>query len=132
MGGGLPAMDPANAISSAVLALAGALSVVLAAVAVDYLRAQRRSAHRLARFGLLGTPTSAAAPERPATMSELVRRLGAGLVKHLPPQQQQQLRAALVRAGLADRLALEEFLGLRALAVVLGAVVGAVLAVLAE
>jgi Flp pilus assembly protein CpaB len=104
---------------------------MLAAIGVDCLRAERRSTSRLARFGLLDTP-AAAAPERPVTANELVRRLGAGLVKRLPPQQQQQLRAALVRAGLAARPGLEEFLGLRAPALVLGAVVGAVLAVAAE
>src|SRR5581483_2861187 len=102
------------------LALAGALSVLLAAIALDYIRAQRRSATRLARFGLLGGSGETRAPVRANTPAELLRHIGAGLAKRTENAQLQRLRATLVRAGLVDRMGVEEFLGLRLLMLVLG------------
>jgi tight adherence protein C len=125
--------DGAALFSAGMLALAGALSIMLAAVALDYVRVQRRSTTRLARFGLLGASgTLPAAGRRAAPVAEMLHRLGASLVARTPGPRLQELRGALVRAGVADRLAVEEFLGLRVVALLLGLVVGGVLAVVAD
>jgi tight adherence protein C len=112
------------------LALAGALSIMVAAVAIDYIRVQRRSTTRLARFGLLRTVSAVPGPTRGMSpLAELLHRLGASLASRTQSGKLQEFRLALVRAGIADRLAVEEFLGLRVLALLLGLVAGGVLAV---
>src|SRR5262245_8791428 len=113
-------------------ALASALSVLFFVVAVDHFRAQRRIAGRLARFGLAPAEEMASAPSG----TDLLRRVGERLALRVPPDQLQQLRLELVRAGVADRLNAEEFFGLRALAVVaglaLGLTLGGVLAIFVD
>jgi tight adherence protein C len=129
----VPGIDAGAAFSGAMLALAGALSIMLAAIAVDYVRVRRRSSTRLARFGLLRTPAGPKEPEPGASpLAELLHRLGASLAARTQSGKLQELREALGRAGLADRLAVEEFLGLRVLALLLGVVVGGVLIVVAS
>jgi tight adherence protein C len=129
----VPGFDVGAALSGGILALAGALSIMLAAVAIDSVRVQRRSTTRLLRFGLLGTPGDLKAPDqRGSPVAELLHRLGASVAARMQGGKLQELREALVRAGLSDRLALEEFLGLRILALLLGTVVGGVLLVVAD
>lgn len=78
----MPGFDPTAALSGGMLALAGALSITLAAVAVDYVRVQRRSTTRLLRFGLLGVPGDLKPRDRRTTPLVLL----AGLLGYaLPP-----------------------------------------------
>jgi tight adherence protein C len=126
-------LDASAVLSSGMLAVAGALSIVLAAVAIDYIRVQRRSTARFARFGLVSTVGAAPTAGRPSTpLADLLRGLGATVAARISGGKLQELRLALVRAGVADRLAVEEFLGLRVLALLLGLVVGGVFAVVMD
>jgi tight adherence protein C len=129
----VPGIEAAATLNSVILALAGALSIMLAAVAVDSVRVQRRSSVRLARFGLLqGAEAPQETGQETPPLIVLLHRLGASLAARTPPGKLQELRESLLRAGIADRLRVEEFLALRLFALVLGLVVGGVLCVVAD
>ncbi len=129
----MPGIDASTSLTSAILALAGALSILLAAIAVDSVRVQRRSTDRLARFGLLRkTEAPLETGQGTSPVIVLLRRWGATLAAHTPPGKLQELRESLVRAGIADRLRVEEFLGLRIFALLLGILVGGVVSVVVD
>jgi tight adherence protein C len=106
-------------VSASVLALAAVVSVLCVVLAVDHLRGWRLSQARLARFGLL-TGDEPETPTEPRSGGEILRRLGSILARRATREQLQELRLRMIRAGLADRLNVGEFLGLRVLGVLGG------------
>jgi tight adherence protein C len=117
------------ALTAAGLAFASALSVVLLTVAALRVHQQRVMRQRLTRFGLV-TVAAAGPAERGAAASDLLAGLGERWAARLSPARVRELRANLARAGLAEQTNVAEFLGLRVLAVVVGATLGGVLALL--
>jgi tight adherence protein C len=113
-----------DALSNAGLALGAALSVLLLVLAVDHWRVRQRASSRLARFGLVAADEVPATPGASRDSADVLRRLGVGLAQRAPADSLQQVRGELVRAGLAERLSAEEFLGLRVLAALVGMVAG--------
>jgi tight adherence protein C len=121
-----------DALSSAGLALGAALSVLLLVLAVDHWRVRQRASDRLARFGLVAADEGPGATAAGRAGAAVLRRLGAGLAARAPRARLQQVHDALLRAGLADRLSAEEFLGLRVAAALAGMVAGLFLVSLAR
>jgi tight adherence protein C len=131
MGQGVPLAPALDALSGVGAALAAALSVLLIVLAFDHARVRQRASSRLERFGLLDTPTLAGAEPAARSEDDLLRRLGAGLARRTPHERLQALHDALLRAGVADRLTAEEFLGLRLLTALAGAAIGVLLVLVA-
>jgi len=121
-----------DVLSSAGLALAATLSVLLLVLAVDHWRVRQRASSRLARFGLVATDPTPGAAGTGHEGADVLRRLGAGLVQRTSHDRLRQIRDELLRAGLAERLSVEEFLGLRVVAALAGAVGGLFLLTLAR
>jgi tight adherence protein C len=125
MDGMPPGLSGLEALSLAGIALTSALSVLFFVLAAEHVRTRWSVRGRLTRFALLGAPDQVV----PSTLwpqgTDLLRRLGTGLARSLRRDRLHELRAQLVRAGLADRLSAEEFLGLRLLAVLTGVALGA-------
>jgi tight adherence protein C len=116
------------------LSLGSALSVLCVAIAVDHLRIARRSGRRMGRFGLLTTAegfTVGGGDPNALNRADVLRRMGQVLAQRLSRPQLLQLRGQLVRAGVVDRLSVEELLALRVAAGAMGAVLGGALAVFA-
>jgi tight adherence protein C len=116
------------------LSLGSALSVLCIAIAVDHLRIARRSGRRLGRFGLLATAegfTVNGGEPKALNRADLLRRMGQGLAQRLPRPKLLQLRGQLVRAGVVDKLSVEELLALRVVAAVAGAALGGAFGVFA-
>lgn len=121
--GGLTAELVAGS-SVAVLIL---LSVLCFAIACDHLRGYQRTRRRLQQYGMLPLAVRRSfdevegdQPPRP-----VVHRLGAPFVS---TRRRQRLREDIVRAGLAERMTPEEFVGLRLLAATAGLALGGLVA----
>jgi tight adherence protein C len=129
---GLAGLSLLDALSSAGLALGAALSVLLLVLAVDHWRVRQRASARLARFGLVAADEGPGPADGGRGGADLLRRLGASLARRAPHKDLLGIHRQLVRAGLAERLSAEEFLGLRVVAALVGVVGGLFVVALAR
>jgi tight adherence protein C len=108
------------------VSLVSALSVLFFVVAADHLRMRWAVRHRLTRFGLVGRAGQVVPNTAVPRGTDLLRRIGSGMARGLRRDRMGAIRDQLMRAGLADHLSAEEFLGMRAASVLLGVTLGAI------
>ena len=102
-----------DALSNAGLGAWRCPQCALLMLGVNHWRTRQQASTRLARFGLVAADGVPGSVDASRDGADLLRRLGARLVRWVPAINLMRVHEALVRAGLADRVSAEEFLGLR-------------------